>query len=294
MGQAQNGFRSSNAPSARGRTQIATLAPAHTLTTALPAEKLSSQPRAIAPIPIVGLVGHNPKQNSILAALPAADFERIYADMEFVNMPAEMTLCEADAYLKHVYFPTSSVVSMMIESKTGASAETAVIGNDGMVGVNLFMGGGASYNRAVVKSAGYGFRLSAKRLMQEFSRGGILQEQLLRYTHALIGQMSQTAICNRHHNVTQQVCRLLLLTLDRLTGTEIFLTQEAIAAMVGVRRESIAFAAGALQEEGLIHYARGHINVIDRAGVESRSCECYACVKREYDRLKTPGKEAFA
>jgi CRP-like cAMP-binding protein len=248
--------------------------------------------RAFAPIRIAGLYGHNPKQNKILASLPDADFDRLFDDMEFVAMPSNMTVCAADAQLKHVYFPTSSIVSLMFESTNGASAETAVIGNEGMVGVSLFMGGGTSYNRAVVKSAGYGFRLSAARLMAEFARGGALQGMLLRYTHALLVQMSQTAVCNRHHNVTQQVCRLLLQSLDRLPSNEISLTQELIAAMLGVRRESIAYAAGMLQEEGLIHYSRGHINVLNRPGLEKRSCECYGCVKKEYDRLLTTDKVA--
>jgi CRP-like cAMP-binding protein len=252
---------------------------------------LARDSRAAAPIRIAGLYGHNPKQNRILAALPEADYERVLAQLEFVAMPFNMTVCEADEYMKHVYFPTSSVVSLMFEAKNGASVETAVIGQEGMVGVSLFMGGGASYNRAVVKHAGYGFRLSAKFLVEEFSRGGALHSLLLRYTHALIVQMSQTAVCNRHHSVTQQVCRLLLLSLDRLPSTEVSLTQELIANMIGVRRESIAFAAAKLQEEGLITYTRGHINVLNRKGLESRSCECYACVKKEYDRLPTDASQ---
>jgi CRP-like cAMP-binding protein len=243
--------------------------------------------RSAAPIRIAGLYGHNPKQNRILAALPQADYERVLQQLEFVAMPFSMTVCEADEYMKHVYFPTSSVVSLMFEAKNGASVETSVIGHEGMVGVSLFMGGGASYNRAVVKHAGYGFRLSAKFLVEEFSRCGALHSMLLRYTHALIVQMSQTAVCNRHHSVTQQLSRLLLLSLDRLPSNEVSLTQELIANMIGVRRESIAFAAAKLQEEKLITYTRGHINVLNRKGLELRSCECYACVKKEYDRLPT-------
>ncbi len=230
---------------------------------------------------IAGLYGHNPLQNQLLAALPAEDFRRLQPHLEFVAMPFDMTVCEADGEMRYIYFLTSSIVSLLHDMKDGSSAETAVIGNDGVVGVNLFMGGGKCLNRATVKSAGYGFRLKASVLTEEFSRGGALQQLLLRYTQTLLAQMSQIAVCNRHHSVPQQLCRSLLLTLDRLPGNEISVTQSSIAAMLGVRRESIAEAAGKLQEEGLIQYARGHMTVLDRAGLEARTCECYKDLKHE-------------
>lgn len=231
---------------------------------------------------IAGLYGHNPLQNHILASLPADDFKRLQMHLEFVAMPFGMTICEADSQMRHIYFVTSSIISLLHDMKDGSSAETAVIGNEGVLGIALFMGGGKSLNRATVKSAGYGFRLSANILMEEFARGGALQQLLLRYTQALITQMSQTAVCNRHHSVPQQLCRSLLLTLDRLPGNEISVTQSSIAAMLGVRRESVAEAAGKLQEEGLIQYARGHLTVLDRSGLEARACECYHGLKHEH------------
>lgn len=230
---------------------------------------------------IAGLYGHNPLQNQLLAALPAEDFRRLQPHLEFVAMPFDMTVCEADDEMRHIYFLTSSIVSLLHDMKDGSSAETAVIGNDGVVGVNLFMGGGKCLNRATVKSAGYGFRLKASILTEEFKRGGALQQLLLRYMQTLLAQISQTAVCNRHHSVPQQLCRSLLQTLDRLPGNEICVTQSSIAAMLGVRRESIAEAAGKLQEEGLIQYARGHMTVLDRAGLEARTCECYKDLKHE-------------
>jgi CRP-like cAMP-binding protein len=244
------------------------------------------RPSAVAPVRITALYGHNPRQNQLLAALPDEDFERILPHLEFISMPFDMTVCEADTQMNHVYFLTSSIVSLLYETRDGASAEIAVIGNEGIVGVTLFMGGGASPNRAVVKSAGYGFRLKASVFMEEFRRGGALQQSLLRYTNALIAQMSHTAVCNRHHNVMQQLCRWLLLTLDRLPSNEMAVSQGLIATMLGVRRESVTEAAGKLQDEGMIQYRRGHITVMDRAGLETRACECYAGVKKEYDRLK--------
>ena len=231
--------------------------------------------RVGTPVRLAGLYGHNPRQNHLLAHL------------EFVSMPFGMTVCESDTAMQHAYFLTSSIVSLMYETRDGASSETAVVGNEGIVGVALFMGGGNSLNRAIVKSAGYGFRIKASLLKEEFSRGGPLQQMLLRYTQALLTQMSQTAVCNRHHSVVQQLCRWLLLSLDRLPSNEMSMTQGLIANMLGVRRESVAEAAGKLQDEGLIHYSRGHITIMDRVGLEARVCECYAGVKKEYDRLLT-------
>lgn len=241
--------------------------------------------RPVTPVRLAGLYGHNPRQNHLLAGLSEADYDRILPHLEFVSMPFGMTVCEADTAMQHVYFLTSSIVSLMYETRDGASSETAVVGNEGVVGVALFMGGGNSLNRAIVKSAGYGFRLKASILREEFSRGGVFQQMLLRYTQALLTQMSQTAVCNRHHSVVQQLCRWLLLSLDRLPSNEMSMTQGLIANMLGVRRESVAEAAGKLQDEGLINYSRGHIVITDRAGLEARVCECYAGVKKEYDRL---------
>jgi CRP-like cAMP-binding protein len=184
-----------------------------------------------------------------------------------------------------VYFPTTSIVSLLYVLEDGASAEIAVVGNEGIVGVSLFMGGESTTSRAVVQSAGNGYRLKASLMMQEFDRGGPVLHLLLRYTQALITQMAQTAVCNRHHSLDQQLCRWLLLSLDRVRTNEIVMTQELIANMLGVRREGVTEAAGSLQEAGLIRYRRGHITVLDRAGLEQRTCECYAVVKHEYDRL---------
>jgi CRP-like cAMP-binding protein len=242
-------------------------------------------PFAETPIRIAGLYGHNPHQNHILAALPSTDYERLAKHLELASMPLGMTVCEAGAILQHVYFPTSSIVSVLHDTKEGASAETAVIGNEGMIGISHCMGGGAMPSRVVVKSAGYGFRMKAALLKEEFERGGALQSHVLRFIQALLIQMSQTAVCNRHHSVAQQLCRWLLLSVDRLPSNELSMTQEAIANMLGVRRESVAEAAGRLQDEKLIHYSRGHITVLDRVGLEHRACECYANVKKEYGRL---------
>ena len=236
-------------------------------------------------IRMAGLYGHNPRQNRLLAGLPVADYERLLPHLELIPMPLGMAVCEAGVEMEYVYFLTSSIVSQLYESRDGTATETAVIGHEGIVGVTLFMGGGTSLSRAVVKSAGYGFRLKAKLLKEEFAVGGAMQALLLRYTQALLTQMSQTAVCNRHHSVVQQLCRWLLLSLDRLPSNEMSMTQELIGNMLGVRRESVADAAGKLQDEGLIHYTRGHISVLDRPGLESRVCECYAGVKAEYDRL---------
>ena len=241
--------------------------------------------RTMPAIRIAGLYGHNPRQNRLLAGLPLQDYERILPHLELIPMPLGLAVCEAGLEMDHVYFLTSSIVSQLYESRDGTATETAVIGHEGVVGVTLFMGGGTSLHRAVVKSAGYGFRLKAKVLKDEFQAGGALQGLLLRYTQALLAQMSQTAVCNRHHSVVQQLCRWLLLSLDRLPSNEMSMTQELIGNMLGVRRESVADAAGKLQDEGLIHYTRGHISVLDRPGLEVRVCECYAGVKAEYDRL---------
>lgn len=228
---------------------------------------------------------HSPRQNLLLAALPLADYTRLLPDLELVSMPLGWSLYEAGITLSHLYFPTTSIVSLLYIMKNGASAEIAVAGNEGLVGISLFMGGGSSPNRAVVQSKGSGYRLKARILKAEFAMGGHLQQLTLRYTQALITQMSQTAVCNRHHTVDQQLARWLLLSLDRLPGNEILMTQELIANMLGVRREGVTEAAGKLQAEGLIEYRRGRITVLDREGMEQRVCECYGVVKKEYDRL---------
>ncbi|HEX2604315.1 MAG TPA: Crp/Fnr family transcriptional regulator [Oxalicibacterium sp.] len=240
---------------------------------------------AVAPRALAGLYGHNPKHNGLLAALPDADYERILPQLEFVEMPFGTTICEAGEQMQYVYFPTSSIVSLLYETADGASSETAVIGYEGVVGHDVFMGGGASLNRAFIKSGGYGFRIKAALLNQEFARGGALQRLLLRFTQALFTQMAHTVACNRHHTIVQQLCRWLLLSLDRLPGNQISMTQDLIANMLGVRRESVTEAARKLQDEGLIHYSRGQITVLDRAGLENHICECYASIKEVYQGL---------
>jgi CRP-like cAMP-binding protein len=247
--------------------------------------KIKPPPEGVSRHIFKGLHGHDPKHNNLLAALPAASFDRILPHLEFCSMSFDSVVCEAEEQFRHVYFPTSSIVSLLYETETGASSEIAVTGNEGVVGVTLFMGGGTSFSRVVVRSAGYGFRLSAHIFKEEFCRGGALQQLLLRYTQALITQMSQIAVCNRHHTIGQQLCRVLLSSMDRLPSNELAMTQGLIGNMLGVRRESIAEAAGKLQEEGLIHYQRGHITILDRPGLESRVCECYACIKKAYDRV---------
>jgi CRP-like cAMP-binding protein len=226
-----------------------------------------------------------PRQNHLLAALPDAELMRWLPHLESVEMPLGAVLYEPGATLSHVYFPTTSIVSLLYVMENGASAEIAVAGNDGLVGISLFMGGESTPSRAVVQSAGHGFRLSAKRMKTEFERAGPVLHLLLRYTQALITQMSQTAVCNRHHSLDQQLCRWLLLSLDRLQGHELVMTQALIANMLGVRREGVTEAALKLQKAGLIRYSRGRITVLDRRGLEARTCECYAVVKKEYDRL---------
>lgn len=206
-------------------------------------------------------------------------------------MPLGQVLYESGSTLRHVYFPTTAIVSLLYVMENGASAEIAVVGNEGIVGISLFMGGGSTPSRGVVQSAGEGFRLSATMIKDEFNRAGPVMHLLLRYTQALITQMAQTAVCNRHHSLDQQLCRWLLLSLDRLQGTELVMTQELIANMLGVRREGVTESALNLQRAGLIRYSRGRINVLDRKGLEDRTCECYAVVKKEYDRL-LPDKQA--
>jgi CRP-like cAMP-binding protein len=228
------------------------------------------------------------KKNRLLAALPEAEWKRWQPQLELVEMPLGEVLYESGGTLSHVYFPTTAIVSLLYVMENGASAEIAVVGKEGLVGVSLFMGGESTPSRAVVQSAGQGIRLEARSMKNEFNRAGPALHLLLRYTQALITQMAQTAVCNRHHSVDQQLCRWLLLSLDRLEGDELVMTQELIANMLGVRREGVTEAALSLQQAGLIRYARGHITVLSRAGLEKRTCECYAVVKKEYDRLLPP------
>ena len=228
---------------------------------------------------------NNPKSNQLLAALPEENYRALLPSLELVDLPLGKALYEPGGAQGYVYFPTSSIVSLLYVLEDGSSAEIAVTGNEGLVGISLFMGGETTSTRAVVQSAGHGYRLKGEVLSREFESGGVLQHLLLRYTQALITQMTQTAVCNRHHSVDQQLCRWLLLSLDRLPGNELVMTQELIANMLGVRREGVTEAAGKLQAEGLIRYRRGHITVLDRAKLEARVCECYAVVKKEYDRL---------
>jgi CRP-like cAMP-binding protein len=234
---------------------------------------------------------HDPYQNHLLAALPAADFERLQPSLKLVPMTLGEALYESGIVLHHVYFPTDSIVSLLYVMADGASAEIAVVGNDGVVGVSLFMGGETTPSRAVVQSAGHAYRLDGTLLKDEFYRAGPMQHLLLRYTQALITQMAQTAVCNRHHSLDQQLCRWLLLSLDRLPSNELVMTQELIGNMLGVRREGVTEAAGQLQRAGLIRYSRGRITILDRSGIETRTCECYAVVRKECDRL-LPGRSA--
>ncbi|HET6598401.1 MAG TPA: Crp/Fnr family transcriptional regulator [Burkholderiaceae bacterium] len=227
----------------------------------------------------------SPRDNRLLAALPPADYERLVSSLEAVSMELGQALYESGGAQGYVYFPTSSIVSLLYVLENGSSAEIAVTGCDGVVGIALFMGGETTPSRAVVQSAGDGYRLKASVLKEQFERGGVLQFLLLRYTQALITQMTQTAVCNRHHSVDQQLCRWLLLSLDRLPANQLVMTQELIANMLGVRREGVTEAAGKLQADGVIEYSRGKITVLDREHLEARVCECYAVVKKEYDRL---------
>ncbi len=227
----------------------------------------------------------NPRQNHLLRALPAAESDRLLPLLELVAMPLGQVLYESGSKLRHVYFPTTSIVSLLYVMEDGASAEIAVVGNEGMVGVALFMGGETTPSRALVQSAGHAYRLKGQFLKDEFTRAAALQHLLLRYTQALLTQMAQTAVCNRHHSVDQQLCRWLLLSLDRLPTNKLSMTQELIANMLGVRREGVTEAAGKLQMAGLINYSRGQITVLDRPRLEAEACECYQVVKTEFDRL---------
>jgi CRP-like cAMP-binding protein len=228
---------------------------------------------------------HSPNQNRLLDALPVEIFERISAHLELISMHLGEVLYESGGQLQHVYFPTTAIVSLHYIMENGASAEIAGVGNEGVLGISLFMGGNTTPSRATVQTAGYGYRLTGRLMMEEFNRAGPMMRLMLRYTQALMTQMSQTAVCNRHHSVEQQLCRWLLLTLDRSPSNELTMTQELIAAMLGVRREGITETAGNLQRAGLISYRRGHITVLDRSGLESRTCECYNVVKKEFHRL---------
>lgn len=228
---------------------------------------------------------YDPRQNRLLAALPAPDFERLQPHLTLIPMRLGEAVYESGVALRHVYFPIDSIVSLLYVMVDGASTEIAVVGNEGVIGVSLFMGGETTPSRAVVQSAGHAYRLTGRVLKEEFIRGGAMQHLLLRYTQALLTQMAQTAVCNRHHSLDQQLCRWLLLSLDRLASNTLVMTQELIANMLGVRREGVTEAAGNLQRAGLINYSRGRITVLDRPGLEARTCECYAVVKKECDRL---------
>jgi CRP-like cAMP-binding protein len=235
---------------------------------------------------------HSPKENHLLAALSAEEYARLLPSLELIAMPLGWALYEAGDHLSHLYFPITSIVSLLYVMENGESAEIAITGNEGLVGLSLFMGGESTPSRAVVQSAGDGYRLRASILKREFALGGQFARLALRYTQALITQMSLTAVCNRYHSVDQQLCRWLLLSLDRLPNNELKMTQELIANMLGVRREGVTEAAGKLQAAGLIHHQRGKITVLDRPKLELRVCECYAVVKKEFDRL-LPYKLAF-
>ncbi|KJK26037.1 Crp/Fnr family transcriptional regulator [Burkholderiaceae bacterium 16] len=228
---------------------------------------------------------HDPKANHLLAALPEEEWLRLLPHLALIELPLGHVVYESGDQLGHVYFPTTSIISLLYVMEDGASAEIAIVGNEGIVGIALFMGGETTPSRAIVQSAGHGYRLSAKVLKQEFTRGGPIQHLLLRYTQALITQMAQTAVCNRHHTIEQQLCRWLLLSIDRLPSNELTMTQELISNMLGVRRSGVTEAALKLQNAGVIRYSHGHISVLDRPALEKHACECYAVVKREFDRL---------
>jgi CRP-like cAMP-binding protein len=228
---------------------------------------------------------NSPQQNHLLASLPAEEWERLGSKMELMSMPLGHVLYESGDTMRHVYFPTTSIVSLLYVMENGASAEIAIVGNEGIVGISLFMGGETTPSRAIVQSAGHAYRVPGQYLKDEFYRAGPLQRLLLRYTQALITQMAQTAVCNRHHSVEQQLCRWLLMSLDRLASNELSMTQELIANMLGVRREGVTASAGKLQKLDLIEYSRGRIVVLNRPALEAHACECYAVVKNEFDRL---------
>ncbi len=227
----------------------------------------------------------DPKGNHLLEALPESEWKRWLPQLEWIDLPLGEVVYESGSLQTHVYFPTTALVSLLYVMESGASAEIAVVGHEGVVGISLFMGGESTPSRAVVQSAGAGYRMKASAIKDEFNRSGPVMHLLLRYTQALITQMAQTAVCNRHHTLDQQLCRWLLLSMDRLQGNELMMTQELIANMLGVRREGVTEGALKLQKAGLIRYSRGHITVLDRQGLERRTCECYAVVKNEYDRL---------
>jgi CRP-like cAMP-binding protein len=239
---------------------------------------LSSAPPASAPLP-------TPKDNHLLAALSAPDLDAFASKLELVPMPLGQMMYEPGTQLRHAYFPTTSIVSLHYITESGASAETAGVGNEGVLGISLFMGGNTTPSSAVVQTAGQAWRLERQVLLEEFNKAGALQKLLLRYTQALMTQMAQSAVCNRHHSIEQQLCRWLLLTLDRVPGRELVMTQELVASMLGVRRESVTEAAGSLQTAGYIRYRRGHIGLLDRKGLEAHTCECYGVVKKELTRL---------
>jgi CRP-like cAMP-binding protein len=228
---------------------------------------------------------HDPSENHLLAALDTAEQERLLPHLQLVDMPLGSVLYESGDALRHVYFPIDCIVSLLYVLADGSSAEIAVVGNEGLVGIALFMGGETTSSRAIVQSAGLAYRIAGQRLKDEFHRNGALSDLLLRYTQALITQMAQTAVCNRHHSVDQQLCRWLLMSLDRLSSNQLTMTQELIANMLGVRREGVTEAAGKLQRLGIIHYQRGHITVLERPKLQALCCECYAVVKKETDRL---------
>jgi CRP-like cAMP-binding protein len=237
---------------------------------------------------------HRHQQNHLLAALPAAELERLSPHLELVPMLLGDMLYQPGDQLQHAFFPTTSIVSLHYVMATGASAESAGVGNEGVVGMALFMGGNTTPSSAVVQTTGHGYRLAGAVLKREFSRGGTVQNLLLRYTQVLIAQMNQTAACYRHHSVEQQLCRWLLLTLDRVSSSDLVVTQEQVAGMLGVRREGITEAAGRLQRDGFIRYRRGHIQVLDRGGLQTRACECYGSVKKELTRLLSDVKHVAA
>ena len=228
---------------------------------------------------------HSPHQNHLLGAMPAYAYERVAAQLELVPLGLGDVLYEPGVQLRYVYFPTTAIVSLLYVMENGSSAEIAIVGNEGILGISLFMGGETTPSRAVVQSAGFGYRLKAQFLKNEFGRFGPFLHLLLRYTQALITEMAQTAACNRHHSIEQQLCRWLLLTLDRLPSNELIMTQELVASVLGVRREGITEIAGKLQRAGLIRYRRGHIAVLERSGLEAGACECYAVLKKELGRL---------
>jgi CRP-like cAMP-binding protein len=230
------------------------------------------------------LVG-NPRQNKLLAALPVIEWQRLYRALGPIFMPLGHVVYESNAQREHVYFPTTSIISFSCVLADGGSAELAVVGNDGLVGIAVFMGGGTMPSRAVVQSEGWAYRLTRQSLQAEFMQGGATQHLLLRYAQTLVTQISQTAVCNRHHSIEQRICRRLLLSLDRVTTEEVTLTHDVLANLLGVWRDGVTKATRELERSGVIHYHRGHITVINRAGLEARCCECYGVVKRESDRL---------